>query len=80
MKVALEIEEARQRKAIEEEQRRLDDQRIEALQTARRNAEISKEQEEKRLKREKEKEMARYYLHQFSYNQLQSGNFVANPQ
>jgi len=59
MKVALEIEETRHRKAIEEEQRRLDDQRIEALQTARRNAEIFKEQEEKRIKREREKEMAR---------------------
>jgi len=59
MKVAREIEEAKLRKAAEAEQRRIDEQNIEALQTARRNAEILKDQEDKMMKKEKEREMAR---------------------
>ena len=57
--MALEIEEAKLRKAAEAEQRRIDEQQIEALQTVRRNAEILKDNEEKRMKKEKEREMAR---------------------
>ena len=57
--VAQEIEESKKRKAIEEEKKRKEDERIQDLQTARRQAEIEKDLEEKRMKREKEKEMAR---------------------
>lgn len=62
IQTALEIEEAKQRKAAEAEQRRIDEQQIEALQTVRRNAEIAKDQEDKRMKKEKEREMARYVV------------------
>ncbi len=57
--VAQEIEEAKRRKAIEEEKKRKEDERILELQTARRQAEIDKDMEEKRNRKEKEKDMAR---------------------
>ena len=51
------LEESKRRKAILAEEERLNDERIQALQTARRQAEIAREEEEKRLKKEKEKDM-----------------------
>ena len=49
----------KRRKAIEEEKQRKEDERIFELQTSRRQAEIEKEFEDKRIKKEKEKDMAR---------------------
>ena len=53
----LDVEESRKRKALMAEEERLNDERIQALQTARRQAEITREVEEKKQKKEKEKEM-----------------------
>ena len=55
----LDVEEARRKKAIEEENERLNNERIQNLQSDRREAEIRKEEEIKRAQREKEREMAR---------------------
>ena len=55
----LDVEEARRKKAKDLEEERLDNLRIESLQSSRREAEIKREEEAKRVQKEKERQMAR---------------------
>ena len=57
--MVVEMEETRKRKEIEAELAKKNEERILALQTARREAEIRKEEEAKKLKRERERDMMR---------------------
>ena len=55
----MDVEEARRKKEKEAEEERLNNLRIEQLQSSRRDAEIKREEEAKRIQKEKEREMAR---------------------
>ena len=55
----MDVEEARRKKEKEAEDERLNNLRIQQLQSSRREAEIKREEEAKRIQKEKEREMAR---------------------
>ena len=55
----MDVEEARRKKTKDAENERLNNQRIEQLQSVRREAEIQREEEVKRIQKEKERQMAR---------------------